>query len=142
MLWHIKKIMESANTRWVYPVIMAEFNDEDGHYFVVTSPNIPGMVTEGKTEAEAAYWAEDAIATMIEDTDYPEPQDTTEWQVKDNERIVYISVDMTAWLRTKKRTVQKTITVPEYLSDMAKKRGLNVSAVATRALAQELNVNI
>lgn len=30
-----------------YPVILTEYTD-DGHYYVVTSPNIPGMVTDGK----------------------------------------------------------------------------------------------
>lgn len=28
----------------VYPIIVSE-SDDDGHYFVATSPNIPGMVT-------------------------------------------------------------------------------------------------
>lgn len=32
----------------MYPVIVSEHND-DGHYYVVTSPNIKGMVTQGDT---------------------------------------------------------------------------------------------
>lgn len=65
---------------------------------------------------------------------------TSNWEVKDNERIVYVSVDMTAWLKANSKTVRKTITVPEYLSDLAKDNGINVSAVATRALEEALNV--
>lgn len=65
------------NKRLIYPVIISEFND-DGHYFVVTSPNIKGMVTQGDTAEEAIYWAEDAIATMLDGTEYPEPQDPSD----------------------------------------------------------------
>ena len=36
----------------LYPVIAKEYND-DGHYFVVTSPNVQGMVVEGDTLDEA-----------------------------------------------------------------------------------------
>ena len=68
--------------RIVYPVIIKEYNDEDGHYFVATSPNIKGMVTQGSTLNEAAYFSEDAIATMISDEkNYPEPMDPTEWEL-------------------------------------------------------------
>ena len=61
-------------------------------------------------------------------------------KVKDNERIVYVSVDMTAWLKANSKTIRKTITVPEYLSDLAKDNGINVSAVATQALEEALNI--
>ncbi|MCM6765244.1 type II toxin-antitoxin system HicB family antitoxin [Weissella paramesenteroides] len=127
------------NKRLIYPVIISEFND-DGHYFVVTSPNIKGMVTQGDTAEEAIYWAEDAIATMLNGSEYPAPQDPSNWEIKDNERIVYVSVDMTAWLKANSKTIRKTITVPEYLSDLAKDNGINVSAVATRALEDALHV--
>lgn len=51
---------------------------------------------------------------------------------------------MTAWLKanskTIRKTIRKTITVPKYLSDLAKDSGINVSAVATQALEEALNV--
>ena len=49
----------------IYPVIVTECNDEAGHYYGISSPNIKGMVTDGKTMQEAVLHAEDAIATMI-----------------------------------------------------------------------------
>ena len=61
-------------------------------------------------------------------------------KAKDNERIVYVSVDMTAWLKANSKTIRKTITVPEYLSDLAKDNGINVAAVATQALEEALNI--
>lgn len=77
----------------VYPVIVSEFND-DGHYFVATSPNIPGMVTQGDSLADVQLHARDAIETMLEDEHrYPEVVDTKDWTLKDNEQIVYVTVD-------------------------------------------------
>lgn len=126
--------------RIIYPVIISEYND-DGHYFVVTSPNIPGMVTQGDTFSDAAYWAEDAIATMLEDKkEYPQVQDPTNWNIKDNEKIVYISVDMDKWLKKNSRTIHKTISVPEYLNNLAKEQNINVSKLTTEALKNKLGV--
>lgn len=127
----------------IYPVIFTEYND-DGHYFTVTSPNIKGMVTQGETRAEAALEAVDAIATMLDGApSYPKPQDPSKWPLKDNESIVYVTVDMAQWYREKakwqhSKTVRRTITVPEYLNDLAKQRHLNVSRIATEALEHEL----
>ncbi|TLQ51872.1 type II toxin-antitoxin system HicB family antitoxin [Lacticaseibacillus casei] len=78
----------------VYPTIFTEFNDEDGHYFTVTSPNIKGMVTEGTTREEAAIEAVDAIATMLDGEPYPPVQDPSNWSLAANQSIVYITVDM------------------------------------------------
>lgn len=73
----------------MYPVIITEFNDEDGHYFVATSPNIPGMVTQGATFVEAAYWSKDAIVTMLDgEKIYPKPQDHDNWTLNKNDRVI------------------------------------------------------
>lgn len=128
-----------------FPTIFAEHNDEDGHYFTVYSPNIPGMVTEGDTREKAAIEAVDAIATMLDGEVYPAVQDPSTWELKDNESIAYITVNMSQWYIEKARilkrkTIRKTITIPEYLNDMAKERGLNVSRIASEALEKELRV--
>lgn len=125
-------------TKLVYPIIATEYNDEDGHYFVATSPNIPGMVTQGDTLAELAYQAEDAIATMLDGEKYPEVEDASKWDLENNQHIVYITVDMAKWLNSK--TVRRNITVPQYLNDLAKEQGINVSRLATEALKAELNI--
>lgn len=121
--------------RIVYPVIAREYNDEDGHYFVITTPNIPGVVTQGDTLDQAALNAEDAIATMIADKkDYPKPQNPLNWKLRENERIIYVSVNMTQWQKKYGRTVRKSITIPAYLADWAKSNHVNVSRVASDAL--------
>ena len=126
--------------RLVYPIIATEYNDEDGHYFVGTSPNIKGMVTQGDSMADLAYQAEDAIATMLDGEKYPEPQDASKWELEANQKVIYISVDMEKWLKQNTQTVRRTITVPQYLNDLAKERKLNVSRIATDALKAELDM--
>lgn len=124
----------------VYPVIITECNDESGHYYGVSSPNIKGMVTDGNTIQEAVIHAEDAIATMIADTDYPEVQDPKDWKLEENERIMWISVNMTRWLNDYGKTVRRNITIPEGLNIWAKENNINVSKVTTEALKQMANI--
>lgn len=129
----------------IYPTIFAEHQDEDGHYFTVYSPNIKGMVTQGETREMAALEAVDAIATMLDGEIYPPVEDPSAWPLEKNESLVYITVNMTEWylekakvLKTK--TIRRTITIPEYLNDLAKDRGLNVSRVASEALEKALEI--
>lgn len=118
-----------------YPVILTECNDESGHYYVVTSPNIKGMVTDGKTIAEALYYTEDAIATMIDGTEYPEVQNPKKWNLDDNQQVSWVRVDMNKWIREHNtKTVRRNISIPEYLNNWAKENKINVSKVTTYAL--------
>ena len=83
----------------IYPVIVTECNDEAGHYYGISSPNIKGMVTDGKTMPEAVLHAEDAIATMISDmADYPEVQDPRKWKLGKHDSVMWITVNMAKWL--------------------------------------------
>ena len=130
----------------VYPVIFSEFND-DGHYYTVTSPNIPGMVTQGDTLVDAAKETIDAIATMLDGNPYPKAQDPTNWQLDENQRVFYVSVDMAEWYREKnewlnRKTVRRSITVPEYLNEFAKEHHINVSRLTTDALKHERDLQI
>jgi len=100
-----------------------------------------GMVTQGKNFTEAVYWSEDAIATMINGKSYPETVDPSKWKLEPNEKIVYVTVDMSKWIKRNIKTVKKTITVPEYISNLAKENHINVSKVATDALKKELKLD-
>lgn len=124
----------------VYPVIVAKYDDESGKYYSVTSPNIKGMVTDGTTLPEAITHAQDAIATMIADTTYPKVQDPTKWQLRKDEYIMWISVNMTRWLNDYGKTVRRNITLPAVLNEWAKENNINVSKVTTEALKRLANI--
>lgn len=93
----------------IYPVIMHEINDADGHYFTVTSPNIPGMVTQGDNRDDAAAQAIDAITALLEGELYPAVQDPTTWHLELNETIAYIPVNMTRLVGKKTSANQQTV---------------------------------
>ena len=71
---------------------------------------------------------------------YPKVQDPRSWDLKSNDRLVYITVDLDKWLHKNSKTIKKTITVPEYLSVMAKEQNINVSQLTTKALKAELGI--
>lgn len=117
-----------------YPVILTEYNDESGHYYVVTSPNIQGMVTDGETIPEALEHAKDAMATMLANEPRPEVQDPREWTLEKGAQTSWVSVNMTRWLNKYGKTVRRNISLPVGLNEWAKKNKINVSKVATQAL--------
>ncbi|WP_125764277.1 type II toxin-antitoxin system HicB family antitoxin [Companilactobacillus hulinensis] len=75
-----------------YPVVITEYNDE-GRYFVVTSPAIHGMVTQGDSLDDAKFHAKDAIETMIEDVDKDEVLNYNNWKLKENDTVAFITID-------------------------------------------------
>ena len=121
----------------IYPVILTECNDEAGHYYGIASPNITGMVTEGKTMKAAVLHAEDAIATMISDmADYPEVQDPRKWKLGKDDSVMWVTVNMAKWLNQYGKTVRRNISLPEELNNWAKENNINVSQVTTNALRE------
>lgn len=118
----------------LYPVIAKEYND-DGHYYIVTSPNIQGMIVEGDTLEEAieeasydiADWFE--VKGKIDDVVAP-----SNWHIEKNEKLVYVPVSLTNFYKKYGKTVRKNISVPEYLANWAKENKINVSRVASDAL--------
>ncbi|KGO32555.1 type II toxin-antitoxin system HicB family antitoxin (plasmid) [Oenococcus alcoholitolerans] len=122
----------------IYPVIISEYFD-DGHYYVVTSPNLEGLVTQGDSLQEAVLNAQDAIATLLQGEEYPTVQDPKNWTLEDTDRVAWITVDMSDWLKKNTRTVKRSITIPKYLDDLARKNSTNVSRVATEALVKKLS---
>lgn len=119
-----------------YPVIIEKCNDESGHYYAITSPNIQGLVTDGQTIGEALYHAEDAMATMIDLQGYPRVQDPTKWKLEKKQQISWVKVNMTKWRSKYSKTVRRNISLPEDLNNWAKKNKINVSKVTTEALRQ------
>lgn len=117
-----------------YPIVLTEYNDESGHYYVVSSPNLPGLVTDGSNISEALFNAKDAIATLLDSREYPKVQDPRKWNLKKGQQTSWVSVNMTEWHNKYGKTVRRNISIPEALNDWAKRNHINVSKVATDAL--------
>jgi predicted RNase H-like HicB family nuclease len=119
----------------LYPVIAKEYNDEDGHYFVITSPNVQGMVVENTTLEEAIKDASEDIAGWFEAKGKIEKvQNPYTWNLEAGDKIIYVPVNLSNYYKKYGKMVRKSITVPEYLANWAKDNKINVSRVAADAL--------
>ncbi|BDR59488.1 type II toxin-antitoxin system HicB family antitoxin [Xylocopilactobacillus apicola] len=77
-----------------YPVIVSKFND-NGNYFVVTSPALTELKVTKRTMPDATFWAADEIATMLEGKeDYPAPGDPASWDLKNNDQVLYLTIEI------------------------------------------------
>lgn len=120
--------------RALYPVIAKEY-DDDGHYYVVTSPNVQGMIVEGNTLDEAIEEASYDIADWFEIKGKIEDVvDPSDWHLAKDEKLVYVPVNLTNFYKKYGKTVRKNISVPKYLATWAKENKINVSRVASDAL--------
>lgn len=122
-----------------YPMIVEHFNDEDGEYYVATSPNIKGLVTQGDSINELVTNVQDAIGGWIDGKEYPKVEDPTKWQLSQNQQVMWVTVDMNDWRKQSQKTVHRTVTVPEYLNNFAKKNKINVSKLVTQKLEELYN---
>lgn len=123
----------------VYPAVFKQ--DESDVLVRVPDINaeLGGVLTQGANQADAVVMAEDAIGIMLEDMlVYPTPSLPTQITLSADEYLVYISVDMLAYKRMHTKYVRRNITLPEWLNKQAKAADINVSKIATEAIATEL----
>ncbi|MBQ9128577.1 MAG: type II toxin-antitoxin system HicB family antitoxin, partial [Thermoguttaceae bacterium] len=69
----------------------------------------------------------------------PEPSPITAIELADNERLCAVEVDMVRYADAlQQRSVNRTVTLPCWLNDEAKKSGINISQLLQTALIQTL----
>lgn len=115
---------------------------KDGDYILVTFPDVPEAITQGKDFNEAYEMALEVLGFALEDyTDYPAPSDVSQLQ-KDHpdSTIVLIGIDMVAYMRKyHSKKIRKNVTIPEWLNNLAEERNINFSQVLTEALELKLH---
>ncbi|KAA9239787.1 MULTISPECIES: type II toxin-antitoxin system HicB family antitoxin [Aerococcus] len=123
----------------VYPAI---FERED-KYIIVKFPDIPAAMTQGEDLSQAYEKAVEVLGAALEDyKDYPRPSsiESISEQFSDSE-VALIGVDLVAYRRKyHSKTVRKTVTVPEWLNDLAIANQINFSQTLTEALKEKLGV--
>lgn len=121
----------------VYPAI---FHDE-GTYWV-EFPDLEGCVSDGDTLEEAMANAQEAmglyLAAILED-EQPLPQASDIKEIKSDDVVSYVSVDVNAYRRST-RAVRKTLSIPEWLAIEAEKRNLSLSKVLQEGLKSQLGL--
>lgn len=134
--------MEIKN-RYVYPAIF-DYAD-DG--ISVSFPDLPGAYTCGDTDEEALYMAKDCLALHLygmeaDGDDIPEPSRVPDVGAEANQSVVLIDVWMPPFRdKMANRSVKKTLTIPQWLDDLAAENKVNYSHILQDALKNYLGVS-
>ena len=127
----------------VYPAKL--YYEEDGGYSVEV-PDLLGCVTQGDDLEEAMEMAQDAalgwILTAIEEEEeipIPSQIEQIKLQEKDGfKTLLLLDIDQYTEKYGTKKSVKKTLTIPEWLNKRAEKIGINFSQVLQEALLNKI----
>ena len=136
----------------IYP---ACFFKENNGYSVIF-PDLNYLATCGETLDEAMEMAMDVLAgyiytAKIESEEIPAPSDITnisaddiahELEIEPESSFVnMVTVDVAEYAKAHfEKPVKKTLTIPAWLNNMAKNKGINFSAVLQDALKEQLGI--
>ncbi|MCX7568721.1 type II toxin-antitoxin system HicB family antitoxin [Tumebacillus sp. DT12] len=120
--------------------------DEDG--ISVRFPELPGCYTGGSDPETANQNAKEALGLHIygmeqDGEQIPEPfgLESLLKTLSENEYVSYVEVRMIPFRSMmRNKAVKKTLTIPQWLNDMAEEHNVNFSQVLQDALKQTLGV--
>ena len=114
----------------------------------MTFPDLPGCVTCADDYAEALYMAHDCLGSWLYTSErdnelIPDPSDPLILKagLKDTQLVVPVEVSMPTFRsRFEDKSVNKTVTLPNWLLDESKNAGINFSQTLQDALMQKLGI--
>lgn len=127
-----------------YPMVIEKHSEKELYnaYF----PDIEGCYTGGKSIQDTIEKGKEALGLHYleletDEREIKEPSDPKEIKLKDNQKLIYIEVNM-KWFREKDKykSITKAVTLPKYLNQKAIESGVNVSAVLQKALMETLDI--
>jgi predicted RNase H-like HicB family nuclease len=130
------------NNTFIYPAIFTP----DEKDLMVTFPDLPMVITYGEGITHAYEMAKEALGAYIEmaiDSGDKLPKPTTPNKLKAPKGgfISLIDVDMIQFkTQYANKAVKKTLTIPEWLNNMAEARHINFSLTLQKALREELGI--
>lgn len=134
----------SLKDTYVYPAVLTR---EEGSGFSVEFPDLPGCLTCGDTLEEALAMAREAMSLhlfgMEDDGDaIPAPSDPADIKLDTKQFVTLID----AWMpifrsQMQRKSVNKMVTLPKWLSDLGERERVNFSGVLREALVAYLGVN-
>ena len=127
--------------RYVYPAV---FTAEEGGGYSINFPDLESCYTCGDDLADAFFMAEDVLALTLyhyekDGKAIPTPSDPLKLQCNDNEFVNLIAADTLGYQKKfNKKAVKKTLTIPEWLNELATSANINFSQVLQDALTERL----
>lgn len=124
-------------TKLAYPAVVS-FDENEERYTVKFIDFDCSVVAE--TIAEAILLAQEEMGKYFAKlSEFPSVSKIVE--VNQNERITFIAVDMLNYYkRNSKKIIKKTLTIPEWLNELAEESGINFSKILREGLKKELGI--
>ena len=121
----------------------ARFKWEDDHV-LVSFIDFDNVFTFGKDFDDAYRMAQDVLYNFIIELNENLPKPTlnyTNFKTETNEIISIVQLDFFEHDRkVSKKTVNTTVTMPQWLKDLAERQGINFSKALQEKLKEELNL--
>lgn len=126
---------------------------EKSNQYAVVFPDLNDLATCGETFERTIEMATDCLAGYIytlelEGKNIPKASDLKDIKLENYDGMIegYVSVifvDVDEYAKNHfNKSVKKTLTIPEWLNDMAVKNNINFSKLLQKALMEELNIQV
>ena len=127
--------------KYFYPAVFSKEGDAYNVKFI----DFDDIFTFGVGLNDAYFMAQDALYAMLPEykDNLPEPTlDYMNVEVGKNEFITMVELDMEEHERKiSSKTVKTTVTMPEWLKNLAEMKGINFSKLLQDSIKEELNLN-
>lgn len=127
---------------YVYPAIFTAENEQYSIYF----PDLPNCFTQGKDLLDGLNMAQDALCFVLyhmedDGKEIPKASDIKSVIVPENSFVTLIACDTFEYEKFyKNKSVKKTLTIPEWLNDIAIRENINFSNVLQNAIMEQLHI--
>ena len=128
---------------YVYPVV---FNRLDEGGYCVYAPDFKGCITEAGDYAEGIAKIRDGICGMLymlkrDKQPIPEPTDVFKIERGQGDIVTLVDAPLDEYRRrVGSRAVRRTISIPEWLDELAAQSNISLSQLTQEAIRQKLNV--
>ena len=129
--------------KYVYPAI---FTPEEKGMYSVNFPDLDGCFTSGEDLADAMFMAEDVLAYSLYDLErdklpIPAPSGITDFTLSNGQFVNLIACDTLEYQKMhNNRAVKKTLSIPEWMNEVATSAGANFSQLLQDAIRREYNL--
>lgn len=132
--------------KYYYPAVFHQAESQTG--FWVSFPDLDGCITQGSSLEEAVNMAVEALGLYVEtlqkDLDKELPVASMPGKItldKESDFVMMIEYDPIAYAKkNSNKSVKKTLTIPEWLNELAENRNINFSKLLQKALIKELEI--
>lgn len=126
--------------KYFYPAIFSK----EGEAYNVKFIDFDNIFTFGMGLEDAYYMAQDALYNMLPEYKDNLPTPTLDYmniETKENEFVSIVELDpIEHEKKISSKTVNTTVTMPEYLKNLADMKGLNFSKLLQESIKKELNL--